>query len=62
MFRIIRYIFYLAVIGAGLLLWWFLPKYNYVHKNPQYCAKLGEHFYYCGTETHLEKFFDIIKK
>lgn len=57
MFKLLKLLFIIAIIGGGLLLYWFLPKYSFVRKNPGYCAKLADHLYYCGTQADLEKIF-----
>jgi hypothetical protein len=47
-----------ALIGATIIfLYWFLPKYSLVQKNPGYCAPLTDHLYYCGTEADLGSMF-----
>jgi len=62
MFKAFKYTFYIAFLAVAAFLYWFLPKYNFVHNNPQYCTKISEHIYYCGTESHLESFYNLIKK
>ncbi len=52
---------YLVYVGIGLLIWglfWFLPKYSYVQKNPGYCTNLTKHLYYCGTKADLKQMFE----
>lgn len=58
MLRITKILFYLALIGFGLFLYWFVPKYSYVQKNPGFCANLTEHLYYCGSAADLNKTFN----
>lgn len=58
MFKIIKYILYTLVAAAVVFLYWFLPKYSFVHKNPGYCVNLTEHLYYCGNEAGLDKLFE----
>jgi hypothetical protein len=63
MFRITKYLVYLVIAAIVLILFWFLPKYSYVQKNPGYCVNLTEHLYYCGTEADLMEVFETtIKK
>jgi hypothetical protein len=42
-------------------LYWFLPKYSFINKNPGYCVNLTKHLYYCGNEAGLDKLFNIGK-
>ena len=58
MFRVAKYLFYAAIVVLVLFLYWFLPKYSYVHKNPGYCAQLTKNFYYCGNEADLQETFN----
>ena len=62
MLRAVKYMFYIVFLGIAAFLYWFLPKYNYIHNNPQYCVNLSTHIYYCGAESHLESFYNLIKK
>jgi len=62
MLKMIKHIIYLFVIILILFLYWFLPKYSFVKKNPGFCANLTEHLYYCGTEAQLDNLFNTIKK
>ena len=57
MLKIIKILIYLAIAGIVLLLYWFLPKYSYVQKNPGYCVNLTKHLYYCGTDADLKGMF-----
>ena len=62
MLRISKYVFYVIV---GLVIWglfWFMPKYSYVQKNPGYCANLTKHLYYCGTQADLKEMFESTLK
>lgn len=54
---LLKTLFYLAIAGVVWLLFWFLPKYSFVSKNPGYCAQLTTHLYYCGTESQLDQLF-----
>ncbi len=52
---------YLVYIGIAALIWglfWFMPKYSYVQKNPGYCVNLTEHLYYCGTDADVKEMFE----
>lgn len=62
MFKIVKYLVYLAVILVVIGLIWFLPKYSYVQKNPGYCVNLTKHLYYCGTQTDLKEMFNTTKE
>ena len=57
MFKIIKYTGYIAIVAIVVFLYWFLPKYSFVQKNPGYCAPLTEHLYYCGTGADLQSLF-----
>ncbi len=57
MFRLIKFILYVLIALAILFLYWFLPKYSFVSKNPGYCANLTAHIYYCGNNAGLDKLF-----
>ncbi len=62
MLRISKYVFYVFI---GLVIWglfWFLPKYSYVQKNPGYCVNLTQHLYYCGTQADLKEMFEATLK
>lgn len=61
MLRNLKFLFYAIVIALVVFLWWFLPKYSYVHKNPGYCTNLTQHLYYCGTNAGLDKLFNASK-
>lgn len=58
MLHLIKYLFYLLVIGAVVFAFWFLPKYSYVKDNPGYCVNLTDNLYYCGDESDLKEVFD----
>ncbi len=58
MFRIGKYIIYIALAAGALFLFWFLPKYSYVQDNPGYCVNLTQHLYYCGTKADLKETFN----
>ncbi|MEK7652112.1 MAG: hypothetical protein AAB351_02850 [Patescibacteria group bacterium] len=62
MLSIIKFVLYGLFFAAAVFLYWFLPKYNYIHKNPQYCVNLTERIFYCGTDSRLESFYNLIKK
>lgn len=58
MIKVAKYLVYLiiaAIIGG---LFWFMPKYSYVQKNPGYCVNLTKHLYYCGTQADLKAMFE----
>ncbi len=58
MFKILKLAFYAALFAGGLFLYWFLPKYSYVHKNPGFCVSLTSNLYYCGNDAGLDKLFN----
>jgi hypothetical protein len=57
MFKSLKYLFYALLILAVLFLYWFLPKYSFIHKNPGYCTNLTSHIYYCGNQAGLDRLF-----
>lgn len=57
MLRLFKYFFYLAIFIVIVILYWFLPKYTYIQKNPGYCVHLTNNFYYCGNSAGLDKLF-----
>jgi len=57
MLKLFKIAFYIIVILIVLFLYWFLPKYSYVSKNPGYCVNLTSHLYYCGNQAGLDQFF-----
>jgi hypothetical protein len=61
MLKILKIIFYTVIVIAIIFLYWFLPKYSYVSKNPGYCVNLTSHIYYCGNNSGLDKLFGASK-
>jgi len=61
MLKRFKYFFYLLIILLIAFLYWFLPKYSFINKNPGYCVNLTKHLYYCGNEAGLDKLFNIGK-
>jgi hypothetical protein len=61
MFRLLKIFFYTVIAVGIFFLYWFLPKYSFVQKNPGYCVNLTEHLYYCGTNAGLDKLFNTTK-
>lgn len=57
MFKFFKFFFYLTVALVILFLYWFLPKYSFVSKNPGYCVNLTSRIYYCGNNAGLDKLF-----
>lgn len=55
MFRTIKYLVYALIIATLVFLYWFMPKYSYVKKNPGFCTQLTKNLYYCGDAA--ENFF-----
>ena len=55
MLRLLKWLFYGVLILIGLFLYWFLPKYSFVHKNPGFCTNLTSNIYYCGNQAGLDK-------
>lgn len=58
MLKIGKYVIYLVIAALIWGLFWFLPKYSYVQKNPGYCTNLTDHLYYCGTQADLKEMFE----
>lgn len=46
------------MVAVIAFLYWFLPKYSVVNKNPGYCVNLTKHLYYCGNQAALDTFFN----
>lgn len=57
MFRTLKLLIYALIAAAIIFLYWFVPKYSYIRKNPSYCTNLTKHLYYCGANASLEKLF-----
>lgn len=57
MFTILKMLLYAGVALGIVFLYWFLPKYSFVQKNPGYCANLTKNLYYCGDGTDLQSLF-----
>ena len=60
--KLFKILFYTVFILIAAFLFWFLPKYSFVHKNPQYCVNLTKNLYYCGTNAKLEDFYGLFEK
>jgi hypothetical protein len=58
MLKIAKYLVYVAIAAVIWGLFWFMPKYSYVQKNPGYCTNLTKHLYYCGTQADLKQMFE----
>ena len=61
MLKFLKRLFILLLILAAVFLYWFLPKYSFVRKNPGYCTNLTSHIYYCGNQAGLDKLFNVTK-
>ena len=61
MFRTLKYVFYILIILLIAFLYWFLPKYSFVQKNPGFCTNLTTHIYYCGSGADVQKIFNVNK-
>jgi hypothetical protein len=57
MLRTAKHILYFLIVVGIVFLYWFLPKYSYIHKNPSFCTSLTKHLYYCGSNAGLDKLF-----
>jgi len=57
MFKFLKIFFYVVIVLVIGFLYWFLPKYSFVSKNPGYCVNLTQHLYYCGNQAGLDKLF-----
>jgi hypothetical protein len=55
MFKTLKIVFYIVIVIVIVFLYWFLPKYSYISKNPGYCTQLTSHLYYCGNIANLDK-------
>ncbi|MBI3231664.1 MAG: hypothetical protein HYZ51_01120 [Candidatus Doudnabacteria bacterium] len=57
MLKHLKIFFYLIIAAVIVFLYWFLPKYSFVNKNPGFCVNLTKHLYYCGNDANLDKLF-----
>ncbi len=57
MLKALKIGFYILVILVIAFLYWFLPKYSFISKNPGYCVNMAPHIYYCGNDAGLDKLF-----
>lgn len=57
MFKFLKILFYILIAAGIVFLYWFLPKYSFINKNPGYCVNLTSHLYYCGNQAGLDKLF-----
>jgi len=57
MFKLLKYISYLIIALVIAFLYWFLPKYSFVQKNPGYCVHVTKNLYYCGNNAGLDRLF-----
>jgi len=60
--RLLKIMFWTLFILAALFLYWFLPKYNYIKSNPQFCINITSNLYYCGTHSNIQSVYNIFKK
>ena len=58
MFKITKYLLYLGIAALIWGLFWFMPKYSYVQKNPGYCVNLTKNLYYCGSQADVKEMFE----
>jgi hypothetical protein len=58
MLKLAKYAVYLGIAAIIWGLFWFMPKYSYVQKNPGYCVNLTKNLYYCGNEADLKNMFN----
>ena len=61
MFKLIKIIIYIAIIGAVAAYIWALPKLNFIKKNPGFCTQLSHNLYYCGDKADAQKLFETSK-
>lgn len=55
--KLFKLTFYFLIAAAIVFLYWFLPKYSFIAKNPGYCVNLTNNIYYCGSQAGLDKLF-----
>lgn len=60
--RILKITLWILFALLALLLYWFLPKYSFISKNPQYCVHVTAHFYYCGSHSNIDSFYGLSGK
>ena len=61
MLKHFKYLIYFIILLIIIFLYWFLPKYSFVAKNPGYCVNLTKNIYYCGNQAGLDKLFNQSK-
>ena len=62
MIKLFKALLYILIGAVILFLYWFLPKYSYINKNPGYCVALSKNLYYCGNNASLDRFFGATQK
>ena len=55
--RLLKFCLYLLLASIIIFLYWFLPKYSFIAKNPGFCVPLTKNIYYCGSQAALDKLF-----
>ena len=61
MVKHLKHLLYLTIVVILIFLYWFIPKYSYIAKNPGFCVNLTKNLYYCGSNANMDKLFDIQK-
>lgn len=62
MFKLLKLLFIVLIIGVVIFLYWFLPKYNFIQKNPSFCVALTQNIFYCGGGADMNKLFETKNK
>lgn len=57
--RLIKIFFWLLFLAVFLFLFWFMPKYAYIRRNPGFCVQLVSRLYFCGEQSGMN---DLFKK
>jgi len=61
MFKFLKMVLYAVIAAIIIFLYWFLPKYAFINKNPGFCVNLTSHIYYCGNQKMLDGMLNITK-
>ncbi len=61
-FKIVKYIIYIAIIATIAGYFWALPKLDFIKKNPGFCTQLTHNLYYCGDKADAKQMFEASRK
>jgi hypothetical protein len=61
-FKLIKLVIYAAIIAIVVGYFWALPKLDFIHNNPGFCAQLTKNLYYCGDKAQVQDMFKANNK